>query len=106
MSNNRATSLSRGKRLALLAIFAAIAIVLSFFENALMSMTNFFIPGFKPGIANIAVVLAVAWLGGKEAFLISLIKACASFMATGAITVLWFSLAGSIISCAGMLLLY
>lgn len=75
--------LLRGKRIAILGVFTAIAIVLSILENALMGMTNFIIPGLKPGLANIAVVLALYYLGGTGAVIVGLVKATASFLATG-----------------------
>ena len=84
----------QAKRLALMGIFAAVAITLSILENALTAMLNFAVPGVKIGLANIAVVLALQYFGGGSAAIIGAIKACASFLATGAVTVLWFSLGG------------
>ena len=82
------------------------AIVLSILENTLTGMMNFAIPGVKPGLSNLAVVLALAFLGGGYGFVVALIKATASFLATGAVTVLWFSLAGSLLSMGGMWLVW
>lgn len=86
-------------------VLCALAVALSFLENALTSMLNFALPGIKPGLANLAVVLALHYRGGSCALAVALVKACAVFLATGAVTVLWFSLAGSLLSLAGMLLL-
>ena len=55
------------KKIALMGIFAAVAIVLSIVENLLTGMFNFAIPGLKPGLANLAVVLALYYLGGGYA---------------------------------------
>ena len=93
------------QKIALFAIFSAIAIVLSILENVLLGALDFLLPGIKPGLANIAVVLALHYLGGGAAAVVALVKACASFLATGAITVLWFSLAGAALSVVGMWLL-
>ena len=49
----------QAKRLALMGIFAAVAITLSILENTLTAMLNFAVPGVKIGMANIAVVLAL-----------------------------------------------
>ena len=94
------------KKIALMGSFAAIAIVLSIVENLLTGMFNFSIPGLKPGLANLAVVLALYYLGGGYALVIALIKAAASFLATGAVTVFAFSLAGSVASVLCMWLLW
>lgn len=69
-------------------------------------MMNFALPGLKPGFSNIAVVVALIVLGGRYAVVISLIKAFASFFATGSVTVLWFSLAASLLSVLAMIILY
>lgn len=90
------------RRTAFIGILGALAIALSFFENALMGLLDFAIPGVKPGIANIAVVLALHYFGGWCALAVALLKALATFLATGAVTALWFSLAGSLLSAAGM----
>ena len=95
----------RSRKIALLGVFAAVAIALSILENALLGALDFMLPGVKPGLANIAVVLALYYLGGGAAAVVALAKACASFLATGAVTVLWFSLAGAALSVAGMWLL-
>lgn len=100
------TKLSPGKRVAVLGIMASLAIVLSILENTLTGMANFAVPGVKPGLANIAVVLSLVYLGGGYAAVIALIKATAVFLATGSVTTLWFSLAGSLLSVGGMWLLY
>ena len=96
----------QAKRLALMGIFAAVAITLSILENTLTAMLNFAVPGAKIGLANIAVVLALQYFGGGSAAIIGAIKACASFLATGAVTVLWFSLGGTALSVLGMVLLH
>ena len=90
----------QAKRLALMGIFAAVAITLSILENTLTAMLNFAVPGVKIGMANIAVVLALQYFGGGSAALIGAIKA------TGAVTVLWFYLGGTVLSVLGMVLLH
>lgn len=94
------------RKVAFLGVFGAAAIVLSILENILSGMLNFAIPGVKVGIANTAVVLALYYLGARGCFVVALLKAAAAFLATGAVTVLWFSLAGSALSAVGMWLLW
>jgi len=97
---------SPAKRAALLGILASVAIVLSIVENTLTGMANLAVPGIKPGLANLAVVLALYYLGGGYAAVIALVKAGAVFLATGAATTLLFSLAGSLLAAGGMWLLH
>ena len=103
---HRARRPGLSKKIALMGIFAAVAIVLSIMENLLTGMFHFAIPGLKPGLANLAIVLALYYLGGGYALVIALIEAAASFLATGAVTVFAFSLAGSVASVLGMWLLW
>lgn len=95
----------QAKKLALMGVFAAVAITLSILENALGGMFNFAVPGVKIGLANIGVILAMEYMGNAGGAVIGAIKACASFLATGAVTVLWFSLGGAALSVLGMALL-
>jgi len=95
----------RDKKLTTTALLAAAAIVLSILEAALFGGTSG-IPGAKLGLANIAVILAMVMFGGKTAILIGVVKALASFFVSGAITTLWYALAGTLLSIAGMLLLH
>ncbi len=95
----------RTKKIALIAIFAAITIVLSILENTIMNMMNFAVPGVKPGFANIAVILALYYLGVRSAGVIAIIKCTAVFFATGTVSTLLFSLSGTMLSLLGMVLL-
>lgn len=95
----------RSKRIALIGMFAAAAIVLSFLENGIMDMLNLAIPGAKPGIANLAVLLALYYLGPWPAALIAAVKCTAVFLATGAATTLLFSIGGTVLSLLGMVLI-
>lgn len=96
----------RGKKITLTALLAAAAILLSIFESTVLGGSFFGIPGVKLGLANLAVLVALCRLDGKTAFFIAVIKALAGFFVSGAITMLWYSLAGSVLSVLGMWLLY
>jgi len=104
LPNSRKTGPAR--KVAFMGLLAAAALVLSFLENSLLVTLNLSIPGAKPGLANLAVLVALARLGWPYALVVALIKATAVFLATGALTTLWFSLAGSIASVAAMALLW
>ena len=96
----------RVKKLTFAALLAAAAILLSVFEALVLGGSFFGIPGIKLGLANLAVLIALCKADGKTAFLIAVIKAFASFFVSGAVTVLWYSLAGSVLSVLGMWLVY
>lgn len=96
----------QGKRLTKTALLAAAAIALSIFESFVFGGSFFGFPGVKLGLANLAVVLALVFLDVKTALLIAIIKSLANFFVSGAITMLWYSLAGSIVSVLGMWMLY
>ncbi|MBQ9941399.1 MAG: Gx transporter family protein [Christensenellaceae bacterium] len=97
---------SPAKRAAWLGVLAGVALALSIMENSVLAMTNLAIPGVKPGLANLAVVLALYYLGPVCGGVVALIKSGAVFLATGAVTTLWFSLAGSVVSVAAMALMW
>jgi len=99
-------SLQNSKKIAYLALLAALAIVLSLVENLVTAGMDFMIPGVKLGLANLAVLLSMAWLGSGFALIIAFIKAGVTFLLSGSVTVLFFSLAGSIVSAAVMILAY
>ncbi len=94
----------QSKRIAYISLFCAVAIVLSILENTLLGFTNL-LPGIKPGLANIAVLVCLKIYGWRWSVLVALVKICATFFATGAITVLAYSFAGGAISFVAMALM-
>lgn len=90
------------KKLALAAMFAALAMVLSLIESTVTAGLEFAIPGVKLGLANAAVLFALLYIGGGFAVFVAIVKALSTFMLSGSVTVLWFSLAGSFVSVMGM----
>ena len=60
------------KKIAVLALAIALAMILSFVESQIPAFVA--IPGVKVGLANIAVVFVLYKLGWKEAVLISLVR--------------------------------
>ena len=59
------------KTVALLAMMIALALVFSYVETLIP--INFGIPGVKLGLANLVIVAALYLIGGKEAFLVSVV---------------------------------
>ena len=92
-----------GKKLTVMALTIALAMVLSFLESQIPAFVA--IPGVKVGLANIAVVFALYKLGWKEAAGISLIRVLLISVLFGNFASLFYSLAGAVLSLLGMILL-
>ena len=93
----------RTKKLTVMALTIALAMVLSFLESQIPAFVA--IPGVKVGLANIAVVFALYKLGWKEAAGISLIRVLLISVLFGNLASLFYSLAGAVLSLLGMILL-
>ncbi len=91
------------KKLAVMALTTAIAMVLSFVESQIPAFVA--VPGVKMGLANIAVVFALYKLGWKEAVMISLVRVVLVSLLFGSFASLFYSLAGAALSLIGMGLL-
>ena len=91
------------KKLTVMALTTAIAMVLSFVESQIPAFTT--IPGIKMGLANIAVVFALYRLGWKEAGMISLVRVMLVTLLFGSAASFFYSLAGAVLSLSGMVLL-
>jgi len=83
-------------------IFAT-ALVLSIVESMLPPLPVP-VPGVKFGLSNIAVMYALFFLGGKQAYTIGILKAFFVFITRGSIAGL-LSLSGGVLSITVMLLL-
>lgn len=94
---------SRARKVSLLGMLFALAIVLSFFESLI---TPFFglPPGIKLGLANVVVMYALYYLGKKEAFVLVLLKALFAVFTRG-VSAGMLSLAGGLLSFILMVLL-
>ena len=90
------------KRLVLLAMLTAVAMILSYVESLLPSVG---IPGVKMGLANIAVIFALFRFGWKEAAELSLVRVVLVSLLFGSVGAMLYSLAGAVLSLAVMALL-
>lgn len=93
-------AMKKNKRVALLGILAALAIVLSYIEALIPPLVA--VPGVKIGLANIAVMLALYKLGLKEAATISIVRNIVVFLLFGGLIALFYSLAGAVLSLVTM----
>lgn len=91
------------KTVALMAMMIALAMIFSYVET--MIPINFGIPGVKLGLANLVIVAAIYLFGGKQAFLISIVRIFLSGFMFGNLASIMYSLAGGLLSLAAMLLL-
>lgn len=94
--------MKKTKRLVLLAMLTAVAMILSYAESLLPSVG---IPGVKMGLANIAVIFALFRFGWKEAAALSLVRVVLVSLLFGSVGAMLYSLAGAVLSLAVMALL-
>lgn len=94
----------RTKKLALSAILAAMAMILSYIEALIPLPVP--IPGVKLGLANLIIIIAIYKLGFKYAFVINCVRIfTAGLLFTGVFGIM-YSLAGGVLSIIIMYLLY
>ena len=94
---------SPGKRIAFLALFTALGMILSYVE-ALIPVF-FGVPGMKPGFCNILIVFLLYAYGGKEALSVNILRIILTGMLFGNPYSIAYSLAGGVVSFAVMSLL-
>ena len=94
--------MKKTKRLVLLAMLTAVAMILSYVESLLPSVG---IPGVKMGLANIAVIFVLFRFGWKEAAALSLVRVVLVSLLFGSVGAMLYSLAGAVLSLAVMALL-
>ena len=92
----------KAKRVTVMAMCIALAMILSYVESQIPSPG---IPGVKLGLANLVVIFALYRLGWKEAVGISLVRVVLVSLLFGSVASLFYSLAGAVLSLAGMGLL-
>lgn len=100
----RIASKSKTQELVLAAMIFATALVLSIIENMLPPLP-IAVPGVKFGLSNIAVMYALFFLGGKQAYAIAILKGLFVFITRGIIAGA-LSISGGILSITIMLLLF
>ncbi|MBQ3276423.1 MAG: Gx transporter family protein [Oscillospiraceae bacterium] len=94
--------MKKTRRLTVMAMLTAAAMILSYVESLLPSPG---IPGIKLGLANIAVIFALYRLGWKEAAAVSLVRVGMVSVLFGSVGALFYSVAGAVLSLAVMTLL-
>lgn len=92
------------KKLTLLSLLSALALVLSFMENMLLPDVPFLPVGAKPGLSNIVTMFTASFYGFSGAIYITLIKGVFALITRGG-TAAVMSLCGGVLSTAGMCLM-
>lgn len=91
------------KKMTLVALYIAMAIVLSIVEN-LMPLP-FVAPGVKLGLANVVTMVAIYTLGYKEAGGVMVVRVILTSMYGGGLNALLYAFAGGILSLVIMIVL-
>ena len=84
------------KRLAVLAMFTAIALTIFVAEAQIPPIVP--IPGVKLGLANIVTLIAMALLGRRQAGEILLVRIVLGSVFTGGVSAMLFSIAGGVLA--------
>ena len=90
------------KKVSLIAMFSAFAIMISYIETFIPSIG---IPGVKLGLANIVIVLAIYVLDVKYAIVIDIVRILVVGFMFGNLFSIWFALGGAFLSILVMALL-
>lgn len=92
------------RRLIFLSLLVAIGLGLGLFES--MMPLPFIAPGAKLGLSNMVILITLVVFGGKDAFMVGVLKSLVLTLVTGSVTSLFYSFSGSVLSCLTMYLIY
>lgn len=84
------------KKIAFLGLFTSAALILSFLETLIPNIVP--IPGFKIGLANFAILLALYIYDYKEAIIVDLVRILLSALLFGSMFSLFYSLSGAVLA--------
>ncbi|WP_069649219.1 Gx transporter family protein [Caloranaerobacter ferrireducens] len=92
------------KKVIFLSLLVALGLALSILESFIP--LPFIAPGAKLGLANIVILSTLIIFGFKEALTVAILRSITFSLATGSITGLFYSLAGSLLSLVAMYFVY
>ena len=84
------------KRLTLLGLLCALAMILSYFESLIPPIIP--VPGIKIGLPNLIIVFVLYKLGTKYAFIVSVLRVFLVSLLFGSVLTLAYSMAGAVLS--------
>lgn len=93
----------KAKKTAFLGLAIALAMIFSFVESQIPALVA--MPGIKVGLPNLVMVFLLYRIGWKETVVVSIIRIFLTSLLFGNMQTLTFSIAGAILSLAGMILL-
>lgn len=93
----------RTKKITFLGLFATVALILSYVE-AMLPPIYAAVPGIKVGLPNVVALLLLYRYGVKEAAAVSLVRLALATLLFGNVTMLWYSLAGAVLSLTVMVI--
>ena len=88
------------ERLCRVSLLAALALVLGYLES--MIPLPAVVPGFKLGLGNMAVLIALATMGAGPAFAVAFVKVLASGLLFGSPAMMLFSAGGTLLALGAM----
>lgn len=88
------------KKIAYLGLLVALAFVFSYVEYLIP--VNPGIPGIKLGLANLVVIVALYTIGGRDAFLLSLVRIVLAGFTFSNVASMLYSLSGGLLSFGAM----
>ncbi|MDF2611759.1 MAG: putative rane protein [Lachnospiraceae bacterium] len=92
----------KSKRTATYGLLIALAFILSYIETLIP--IPFAVPGMKMGLANLVVITGLYAMGGKQAFVLSMIRIILVGFTFGNLSTMAFSIAGGLLSWFLMLI--
>lgn len=93
----------RTRKITFLGLAAAVALLLSYVE-AMLPPIYAAVPGVKVGLPNTVILFLLYRYGWREAAAVSFVRLALSTLLFGNVTMLWYSLAGAVLSLLAMLL--
>ena len=94
--------MKKNTKLIYLSLLSALGIVLGLFESLIPLPVA--IPGARLGLSNIVVLVTIVAIGYKEGFFVAIFKTILLGLVTGAISSLFFSMGGAILSSISMIM--
>lgn len=89
-------------KVSVLSMFTAFAIILSYIESFIPVAG---IPGVKLGLANLAIVLVIYYLGAKEALIVNVVRIVIVGFLFGNLFTILYSISGALFSMAAMVIM-
>ncbi len=95
--------MNKGKEVAFLGVFIALALIVGYFERIIPSPVQA-IPGIKLGLANVVIIAVLYLRGAREAFVLNIIRVIMSGILFSGISGMLYALSGGLISVILMIL--